>query len=181
VPYFGQESDVMIRQSGNILVGQCRPVQKVCKDNGDCLNTQCCRCPLMRKGKRQIEPCVCQDNGVNGAQCIVEHNDADLLTFEKFCPCSNGFTCHGNGMVAIPLGEHGECQPTVEEKTPCTSQKQCKTDECCLSIHRPIGKRGIEERQPQAFCEKRGICDEGTCQPKRRFKGETKCEALKGK
>ncbi|CAH1782732.1 unnamed protein product [Owenia fusiformis] len=244
--------------------GKCKPIQKVCRNNGDCLNTQCCRCPLMRKGKRQIEPCVCQDHGVDGDKCIVEHNAAVLLTFEKFCPCSNGFTCHGNGIKEIPLGEHGECMavegtpvekecedsydcgegqcckcplmrkgkmqiqqkcvcadvgkrhgtcivehmqtthetyemfcpcgprllclgnnkheiplgeygkcmaagdlargrpilPPVETRTPCTSRKQCKKDECCLSIHRPIGKRGLEE-QPQAYCEKRGICNEG--------------------
>ncbi|CAH1782733.1 unnamed protein product [Owenia fusiformis] len=161
----------------------CFDVPQPCSSDDDCEKGECCGLDLNPVSKRGIMMAP----GVETMGTCRKRGTEKHICFDVPQPCSSDDDCEKGeccGLDLNPVSKRGimmatngtsktmgtcrkrgaskdnDCQPSVEKRTPCTSQKQCKKDECCLSILQPTGKRGLEE-QPQAYCEKRGICNEG--------------------
>ncbi|XP_052278252.1 uncharacterized protein LOC127876820 isoform X2 [Dreissena polymorpha] len=82
-----------------------------CSSGADCSASECCVNEMRPIGKRALGMgyAHCQPMGVDGSGCLVHYGSGKPNGTVFQCPCSTGFTCHGNHMFDIPLGETGTC------------------------------------------------------------------------
>merc|ERR1711894_86323 len=88
--------------------------QRTCSSQTQCHSNECCVTNNPPRGKRWLSPIAaghCVAMGTQGSDCMVNSNNylKPPSGVVYTCPCEQNLHCKGNGMIEVPLGEHGTC------------------------------------------------------------------------
>ncbi|KAH9515051.1 hypothetical protein Btru_019023 [Bulinus truncatus] len=89
-----------------LIVCECKKVKR-CSSSTECVPGECC----VAKGKKQTRR-HCTAVGVAGETCFVNVTSVNDVNF--VCPCMDGLTCIGTGVIEIPLGQRGNCSKAYQ-------------------------------------------------------------------